>query len=378
MSSIAVTGWALDDTGIDNVKIYRKDGANSIYIGDATLVEGARPDVQLAYPGYPNNHKAGWGYMLLTNFLPNNGNGSFLLEAKATDTSGNTVSLGTKSIFCDNDNAVKPFGAIDTPAQGGIASGDSFVNWGWALTPIPNGIPTDGSTIEVFVDGIKLGNPEYNIYRSDIATLFPGYINSNGAVGYFYLNTTAFTNGVHTIQWTAKDNMNNIDGIGSRYFIVQNALSDSQNDSLDSNDLEISQINESLIHQNTSFCNHPMQIRTGFDNEKELKCIASHYDTIPVTHIKEMERIEIHLGEKTGRVNGYLKLDDRFLPLPIGSTMDKENGIFYWLPGPGFLGEYEFVFMDIERGKKIWRLKIVISPGNSHVNFDMLPVMSKN
>jgi hypothetical protein len=221
-SGTAVTGWALDDIAIESVKIYRQEGTGQEYIGDAVLVEGARPDVESAYPGYPNNYKAGWGYMLLTNFLPNGGNGVFTIKAAAIDTSGHQVSLGTKTIICDNANAVKPFGAIDTPTQGGTASGSRFVIWGWVLTPRPNKIPTNGSTIGVWIDGVNVGHPNYNIYRSDIAALFPGYANSNGAAGYFYLDTTAYENGVHTIQWTAKDNAGNTDGIGSRYFTIQN------------------------------------------------------------------------------------------------------------------------------------------------------------
>ena len=221
-SSIPVTGWALDDIAVESVKIYRLEGTQQEYIGDAVFVEGARPDVESAYPGYPNNYKAGWGYMLLTNFLPNGGNGVFTIKAVAIDTSGHQVSLGAKTIICDNANAVKPFGAIDTPTQGGIASGSHFVIWGWVLTPQPNKIPFNGSTIDVWIDGVNVGHPHYNIYRSDIAALFPGYANSNGAAGYFYLDTTAYENGVHTIQWTAKDNTGNTDGIGSRYFTIQN------------------------------------------------------------------------------------------------------------------------------------------------------------
>jgi len=221
-SSVPVTGWALDDIAVESVKIYRLQGKQQEYIGDAVFVEGARPDVESAYPGYPNNYKAGWGYMLLTNFLPNGGNGVFTIKASAIDTSGHQVSLGTKTIICDNANAVKPFGAIDTPTQGGVASGSRFVVWGWVLTPQPNKIPFNGSTIDVWIDGVNVGHPHYNIYRSDIAALFPGYTNSNGAAGYFYLDTTAYENGVHTIQWTAEDNAGNSDGIGSRYFIIQN------------------------------------------------------------------------------------------------------------------------------------------------------------
>ena len=82
------------------------------------------------YPAYPMSYKAGWGYMLLTNFLPNHGNGTYKLYAIATDKDGHTVTLGTKTITCDNANAVKPFGTIDTPAQGGTRAGRSSTSAG--------------------------------------------------------------------------------------------------------------------------------------------------------------------------------------------------------------------------------------------------------
>jgi Viral BACON domain len=221
-SSIAVTGWALDDMGVESVKIYRQQGSRDIYIGDAVFVAGSRPDVESYYSSYPMNYKAGWGYMLLTNFLPNNGNGTFVLRAVARDLEGHTTTLGSKTITCNNLNAVKPFGAIDTPGQGEVISGSSYYNWGWVLTPQPNEIAVDGSTINVWIDGKDMGHPSYNLYRADIAGLFPGYANSLGAVGYIIIDTTKLPNGVHTIQWTATDNANNSDGIGSRYFTVQN------------------------------------------------------------------------------------------------------------------------------------------------------------
>jgi hypothetical protein len=31
--------------------------------------------------------------------------------------------------------------------------------------------------------------------------------------------------------------------------------------------------------------------------------------------------------------------------LPIGSTFDAQRGIFYWQPGPGFIGDYHFTFI---------------------------------
>ncbi len=222
--SIPITGWALDDLGIEAVKIYVQTNNSGPlqYIGDAVMVEGARPDIEQAFPHYPFNYKAGWGYMMLTHFLPNQGNGLYTLHVSAIDYEGNSIIIGTKTITCDNSHAVKPFGAIDTPSQGGIASGKNYINFGWALTPQPNKIPLNGSTITVWIDGKPVGHPVYNNYRKDIADLFPGYFNSSGASAYFYLDTTKYQNGVHTIGWSVKDNAGNEEGIGSRFFITRN------------------------------------------------------------------------------------------------------------------------------------------------------------
>jgi hypothetical protein len=226
--NIAVTGWALDDQQVTSVKIYRNPQTGEptqpngkVYIGDAVFVPGARPDVDGAFPAYPFSYKAGWGYMLLTNFLPGSGNGTFTLYAYASDGDSQTTLLGSKTITCSNATATKPFGTIDTPGQGETVSG-VVANFGWALTPQTATIPTDGSTITVYVDGVPLGHPTYNLFRNDIATLFPGYNNSGGAVGLFALDTTTLTNGLHNIAWSVTDNQGRTDGIGSRFFWVQN------------------------------------------------------------------------------------------------------------------------------------------------------------
>lgn len=225
--SVAITGWALDDTEVAAVRILRDpvagEGAGApIFVGTAVFVAGARPDVAAVYPSYPLNDRAGWGYLLLTNMLPNQGNGTYRFYAYADDGDGHSILLGTRTIGCSNAAATKPFGALDTPAPGATISGSAYVNFGWALTPRPKAIPTDGSTITVFVDGIPVGHPIYNNFRSDIGALFPGLANSNGAVGVFFLDTTQLSNGLHTISWGVTDNGNASEGIGSRYFNVQN------------------------------------------------------------------------------------------------------------------------------------------------------------
>jgi hypothetical protein len=378
--SVPVTGWVVDDMGVESVKIFRegKNNKDLIYIGDAIFVEGARPDVAELYPDYPGSYQAGWGYMLLTNFFPGEGNGTFTLHAIAADVEGNTVTLGEKTITCDNANAVKPFGAIDTPTQGGTASGGGFINWGWVLTPLPNFIPTDGSGIDVFVDGVNIGSPTYNVYRPDIANLFPGYANSNGAIGYFYLDTTTYANGVHTIQWTAVDNAGNTDGIGSRYFTIQNS-------------------GPSRTHSKPAF--ESTRDNRWFD--------ASEIDTLPDTHsdpyrveTKELEPVKIRIlsastgldtvcvnpdtgcvnpdtgcvNPDTGYVNpdtgyvdpdtgqiiaGYMVSGHRRYPLPIGSTVT--DGCFLWSPGPGFFGTYRLVFVVKHRSGRLSKREIEIT-----------------
>jgi hypothetical protein len=232
--SVAFTGWALSSTGISLVDIYRNPNPGEatqsnglVYIGVADIVTGSRPDVEGRYPDYPGANSAGWGYLLLTNELPANngstvvGNGTYNIHAIAQDQAGNSTDLGTKTIIVNNLTATVPFGTIDTPAQGGTVSG-TIVNFGWALTPPGKMIPTDGSTIWVFIDNLRVGHPVYNQYRVDIATLFPNYANSNGAVGYYYIDTTQLANGLHTISWLVTDNEGAASGIGSRYFTVQN------------------------------------------------------------------------------------------------------------------------------------------------------------
>ena len=57
--------------------------------------------------------------------------------------------------------------------------------------------------------------------------------------------------------------------------------------------------------------------------------------------------MEIKLSTNTEEISaGYLVVGEQLRELPIGSTLDKENGIFYWQPGPGFIGEYRFVFIN--------------------------------
>jgi hypothetical protein len=62
---------------------------------------------------------------------------------------------------------------------------------------------------------------------------------------------------------------------------------------------------------------------------------------------------------------GFLVVGNRLRALPFGSFLDCEQGVFYWQPGPGFLGDYSFVFIKKnQHGEyKKRNIKIIITPG---------------
>jgi Beta-propeller repeat len=367
--AIAVTGWALDNIEVVKVDIWREpvggEPLGLVYIGDAVFVSGARPDVEAGNANAPFNYRAGWGYLLLTNFLPNNGgsaglgNGSYRLHAIAHNKSGATLDLGTHTINVDNAHATKPFGSIDTPGQGGTASGNAFINFGWALTQNPYFIPIDGSTLTVQVDGVAVGRPTYNQYRNDIASVFPGLANSNGAVGFYYIDTTQLSNGVHTLAWVVYDNAARGDGIGSRYFTVFNSGGGgvAEQDTVSAgNHMPLAAAPDAFP---IAIARDALPLATARDalpraTARDALPLATARDALPratardalpsrdrkgaVVHIEEMDRIELNLGA----ISGCSLLNSQRRELPIGSTL--VNGVFYWQPGPGFLGTFELNF----------------------------------
>ena len=121
--SIAVTGWALDDIAVDRVESgatcsrarRRRPFASTpadprtgkVFIGNAMFVDGARPDIEAVYPTTPLNYRAGWGYLLLTWGLWNQGNGTYTLYAFAFDAEGQVAPLGQKTISVANASATR-------------------------------------------------------------------------------------------------------------------------------------------------------------------------------------------------------------------------------------------------------------------------------
>jgi len=387
--AVPFTGWVLDDVEVKRVMICRDAvgvevapidpncaGAAQIFVGFGVFIDGARSDVAAAYPGFPLNTRAGWGFMVLTNMLPNQGNGTYRFTAWAEDLEGRVFQLGTRTMTCANANATLPFGSIDTPTQGGLASGTNFVNFGWVLTPLPKTVPLNGSTIQVMVDGVSVGTVDYNHPRSDIQAFFPGYNNTNGAIGFRIIDTTTLANGLHTISWTVADNQGAVEGIGSRFFTVSNGVSSA---TAASTRVEASATaTTSATHGDVdalTIDTPPVVTRRGWDLNAPYQGVQPSTAGQFVIRAEEVNRVEVLLASRLEavatsptRYTGYLRTGATLAPLPVGSNLDPITGTFTWAPGLGFVGAYDFVFVRSDDGRAVARheVRIVLQPKGSN------------
>jgi hypothetical protein len=360
--SIAVTGWTLDDIGVKRVELWRDlqpgetappfagapgDPRNGkIFVANASFVDGARPDVEALHPTTPFSYRAGWGYLLLTWGLFNQGNGTYALHAFAFDQEDNVATIGSKTIIVSNTTATAPFGSIDTPSIGGDASGPNF---GWALTPRVNGVATckiQPSGVQVSIDSGPLQPVAYGDNRIDIAGLFPGFSNSDAAGGHYIFDWSTLTNGAHTIAWLITDNCGRADGVGSRYFNVTGGTNLTA--------ATIAAVSAVTAPQTES--TEAITVARGYGELPEI--IRADDAGGRTIEIAQGVRLEIRLPR--GFESAYqLGPGGQRRPLPIGATWDAASGTFYWQPGPGFLGRYRIVFTN---GTEHIRVRVMVAP----------------
>lgn len=364
--AIAVTGWALDDVSVARVEIWRgcHEGIDRprlacnavhpgtlgdyVYIGRASFIAGARPDIEagiasgaLGSPNTPDPYRAGWGYLLLTNALPNipaaateGGQGTFTLYAFAVDGDGRYRELGARTITLDNNGATRPFGSIDTPDQGGTITEVVTANFGWGMTQAGKCVDTTRtSSYRVFINGVPrtltpVTNWVAGLARPDLAAAYPGLCNTNNALAAYYLNTSilGLTNGLHTIGWDIYDDNgtpadtsdDNVAGVGSRFFTVQLGSADA------------AAAADAAVAK---------PARLG-----DVSTLARPTEARAV-QLTAGRRLAIDVGEVT---HGYLRVGEELRDLPVGSTLDAGTGRFYWDPPVPYFGTYTLVFVGPE------------------------------
>jgi hypothetical protein len=374
--SVAMTGWAVDDIGIARVTICRDPAAGEsvppnpscaagqIYLGDAVSIDDARPDVEAFASASPFNYRAGWGFLILTNMLPNQGTGTFMLHARAFDLDGQSAWLGSRAIVGQNATATEPFGAIDTPGQGETIGGANYPNFGWVLSRVRRADPPGGGAVSVIVDGVTLGSPCCWTARADLTAAFPGYPGIDRALGVFGLNTYAFGNGLHTIVWVVTDIAGQTSGVGSRFFSIFNTDAAAMTGSA------TRPAGPDLGLRADALGSLPMAgdvaLRAGLAGPVER--LDGEGSGVRHVRLPERTRLELRLppagGASATRVDAYLVAGNRLRELPTGAAFDPARGILYWQPGLAYVGDYDLLFVRTDAAGHRESLPIRVTLGH--------------
>ena len=374
--SIGVTGWVIDDIDVTAVRVYRNavageggDALGRIFLGTASRVDDARPDIETANPTTPFNYRAGWGYLLLTNFLPNLGNGTFTLSVYAADAEGRETFIGQKTITVANSTATAPFGAIDTPGQGETVSG-TLNNFGWVLARAPFfAAPPDGGTVTVLVDGAAIGSPTGWVGRADLTALFPAseYPGVSRALGVFTFNTAAYQDGVHTISWIVFATNGQGAGVGSRYFTTVNGnsltLSNAAPNVLSPNAAPASFVNLGREARDVARLDLASEVRAtvGYSKRPRPRAVAADATGLRTVYGRSHQRVVVDASAQgKHRYEAYLVAGGTLNPLPVGASFDDQRGVLYWQPAVGYTGGYDF--MVIRDGQARIPVRVVLGP----------------
>jgi hypothetical protein len=411
--SFAVTGWALDDVGVNRVELWRdlvagEDPAHAyttdpshpaygkVFIANPLFVTNSRPDVEGQYSTYPFANRAGWGYLLLSWGLPNQGNGVYTLYAFAFDGDGHHTALGTKTLTADNAHSIKPFGALDTPGYGATVSG-AFWNFGWALTPGTECAVTNGH-VAMAIDSGPFVTANYGAARSDIAAAFPGSTNAGNAGGSYYVDTSKLTNGLHQIGWVVTDSCGRQDGIGSRFFTVMNGVGAARGALGDGAGAQLPTVADNTLATSagTVSAATPNGAARGTSSDQTVgaqltapdqdAALAARPSSAPLpattgsvavrrlgsdwqdvqldgegryaVGVAQGGRIEVKLPRADGTYAGFHEVQEHRRLLPLGSSFDRQAGVFYWQPDAAFLGTFDLVF-EADGGEAV-RLRVVV------------------
>jgi hypothetical protein len=109
--------------------------------------------------------------------------------------------------------SLTPMGSLDSITNSFSASGTINISgWSWGLPGI--------ASIDVFVDGTRIGSAEYGLSRTDIPVAFPGAPSNTGF--QYSLDTTAFPNGTHALLVKAADNNGNVATFATQHITMSN------------------------------------------------------------------------------------------------------------------------------------------------------------
>lgn len=111
----------------------------------------------------------------------------------------------------------------------------------------------------------------------------------------------------------------------------------------------------------------PMSGLRGWSADARLGSYVADADGRVVVRGEELDRFELHIGDGTSW-QGYLRAPGSFAPLPVGSALEPQTGVFTWTPGAGFVGTYDFVFVGCDGLQPVGRreVRILVGPRGAY------------
>jgi hypothetical protein len=151
----------------------------------------------------------------------------------------------------------------------------------------------------------------------------------------FNLDTTKLANGLHTIAWGVSDDGSRVDGIGSRFFTVQNGAS-----GLTPSGVIVAPAAE-LAWRSASASD--VLGRAGFDVNAPLEPIRADAAGLRIVRMPELGRVELQLGDDV--TAGYLRANDACSRCrrAVSSIRRRELHMDPW---SGLHGTYDLVFLQ--------------------------------
>ena len=353
--SLAVTGWAhrrrRGHGGADSSRPGRRRSAGGAAVSSATpcsWTERVRTSpspirISRATP------RAGWGYMLLTNFLPNQGNGTFRAPCVSPTTRRARRRCSARAPSpAPTRVATHPLRRDRHAAQGRDRQRQRYNNFGWVLVP---------GTAACRPARRRVGERRHRrrgrrgAVRMDVPSGHLGAVSSPSVSRRELDARRVHVRPVDADRRHAHHRVGR-DGrprgtrraSGSRYFTVANGsvpLADGRRGRwLSARTLPASA-------RPRHWPRRAMTGRRGFNLAAPYARVDLGADgraTLAGRGTRSRSSCSVG-GEGDPSVTGHLTDRQRLGPLPIGSHLDAATGVFTWQPGVGFVGAYDLVFV---------------------------------
>jgi hypothetical protein len=176
------------------------------------------------YPTFPDAPRSGFLFTLDVGTLINIGvrPGSHTLKVRVGDQEQTFAELpnqdGIPVFFqcVDDDFDFVAFGHIDFPSKTDYLAGTVTFR-GWALED-----QSTVASVEVFIDGLFMGQAQYGFPRPDVGDFYPQVGNSDNSGWLFTMDTRKLDNTIHRLTVQVRDSGGRTAIIGSTDFYVLN------------------------------------------------------------------------------------------------------------------------------------------------------------